>query len=83
MLLDMCKKYPMKNVLLESTWNCGESYNGALQSVILSSSKVYSSYFVVCDVDGNQLRVSRTSQRFQTYPVKLFVVCLKTHSVAE
>jgi len=54
MVLDMSNKCPMKNVLLENTWNCGESCNGALQCVILSSSKAYSSYFVVRDVDDNQ-----------------------------
>jgi len=81
MLFDMRKKCPMKNVLLENTWNCGESCNGALQCMILSSSKAYSRYFVVRDVEDNQLRVTSTSQRFQTCPVKLFVICLKRHSV--
>ena len=78
MLLDMRKKCPMKNVLLENTWNCGESCNGALQCMDLSSSKAYSRYFFARDVDDNQLRITSTSQRIQTFPVKLFVVYLKT-----
>jgi hypothetical protein len=69
MLLDMRKKCPIKNVLLENTWNRGESCNGALQCVILSSSKAYSRYLVARDVDDNQLRVTSTSQRFQIFPV--------------
>jgi hypothetical protein len=60
--LDMRMKCHMRKVLLQNAWNCGASCNVALQCVILSSSKAYSTYLVARDVDDNQSRITSTSQ---------------------